>query len=215
MKQNIRILLILALLLSVSEERSQAQPSKLPRLTRTQMLSIARRIAEYEWVCQEKNQRPTCQQGDTYECPWKAGEKVVGIAYDWGGWDTVDLFAQKLSDGKAAGSHKKNGVTDCTAGTDCSGFVSRCWGQEKSRFSTRDMRTISAKPKYNWFAEMKPGDAMVKPGSHIVLFDGYDEATNPIIFEASGGAHRVVHRKVSWKYLEGYFPLVYNGIIEE
>ena len=67
-------------------------------------------------------------------------------------------------------------------GTDCFGFVSFLWNNP--RVSTRvfaqstDYLTIG-------FSEIRPGDALVKSGSHIVLILEADTLTEVVISEAS------------------------------
>jgi hypothetical protein len=211
------VLLVSVLIVGLWSIGAVSEPNDMPRLTRDQIISYAKTMAEYKWTCREDNRHvdKRCENQKPYECDWQAGDNVTGIAYDWGGCDNVEQFAGKLAEGKAAGSHSADGVTDCTAGTDCSGLVSLCWGQTKTKYGTTTIRTIAAKPKYNWFTEMKPGDALVKPGSHIVLFASYDTSGNPVVYEASGPKHRVVYRMVSWDYLNGYFALEYKGVAHE
>ncbi len=187
-------------------------------LTREQIMITAEELSLHRWICREENRHASCVTRTAYDCEWEAGEEVIGIAYDWGGMDGIEEFAGKLSRDYAAGSHSWHGVTDCTAGLDCSGFVSRCWGftRPEDKFGTMDVRTIAGRPKYNWYSDMKPGDALVKPGSHIVLFAGYREDGNPMIYEASGSAGRIIlNERSTWSRYIGYYPLQYHMVIED
>jgi hypothetical protein len=141
---------------------------------------------------------------------------VTGLPYRWGGADTIEAFDRKLSQGLAAGAHSYYGVLGCAAGTDCSGFVTFSWGLSSSghAYSTSNLREIAGKPKYNWFSDMKPGDALNKPGSHVVLFTGYNRDGSINICEASGSQARVVCRRSTWSRFKGYIPLQYKGIDE-
>lgn len=204
-------LLILFALIVV---RSSAQ-TNLPPMTRAQIMERAAALAEHGWDCKEVNLTVTCPQEKEYKSDWKKDEHVTGIPYDWGGMDDIEHFDQKLADGQAAGSHSQNGVTPCTTGIDCSGFVSYCWGQ-KSKLGTVNMRQISGRPKYNVYTDMKPGDALNKSGSHIVLFVKYKPDGNPLVYEAQGAAGRVIlNPNRTWNNLKGYKPLQYLNVIEE
>jgi len=185
----------------------------LPVTSRDQIIATAKRLTEFTWICGAANLKASCVKN--YESDWKEGQRVTGLPYDWGGIDSIEEFEKKLSKGLAAGSHSRNGITSCTAGIDCSGFVSFCWGLRSHQYSTRDIRQIAGKPKYNWFTDMKPGDALDKPGSHIVLFAGYNPDGTINIFEASGSAGRVIYHKTTWSRLKGYIPLQYKMLAED
>lgn len=51
----------------------------------------------------------------------------MGLPYDWGGYMTLFQFDQQINAGYGAGSYPEHGVLSCTAGVDCSGFVSKAW----------------------------------------------------------------------------------------
>lgn len=196
---------------------AQTNSSNLPVLARDQMMATARRLAEHTWVCREVNRRAPCVRSAPYSSDWEANQTVTGIAYDWGGMDGPEAFDRKLAQGLAAGSHSRHGITACTAGIDCSGFISLCWGQRPTHdYSTRTIRAIAGRPRYNWYTDMKPGDALNKPGSHIVLFAGYREDGNPVVYEAAGSAGRVIRNDWStWSRFQGYYPLQYRMVAED
>jgi hypothetical protein len=191
------------------------QPSviaHLPPTTRAQIIARAKEIAGHVWQPSAVNLHASCSA--RYVSDWKAGQSVTGLPYNWGGADDVQNFDKKLARGLAAGAHSRYGVLSCTAGTDCSGFVTYCWGVSTGthNYSTSNLRSIAAKPKYNWFNDMKPGDALNKAGSHVVLFTGYNTDGTFNICEASGRAARVVCHKTSWSLFKGYIPLQYKGL---
>jgi hypothetical protein len=185
----------------------------LPVTSRDQIIVTAKRFADYTWICKAANVKASCLP--RYQSDWKADQRVTGVPYDWGGVDSIEDFEAKLAKGFAAGSHSRDGVSDCTAGIDCSGFVAFCWGLRSHKYTTRNIREIAGKPKYNWFTDMKPGDALNKPGSHIVLFAGYNADGTINIYEASGSAGRVVYHKTTWSRLKGYLPLQYKMLADE
>ena len=186
--------------------------SELPEITRDEIIATAKRISEHEWVCRRQNLAAPCARN--YSSDWKENQRVKGVAYDWGGGDPPEQFDTKLRNGQAAGSHSRNGVTACTAGIDCSGFVTTCWGFRGHPYTTSNLRKVAGRLKANWFTDLKPGDAFNKPGSHVVLFAGYKENGTPYIYEASGAAGRVVYRNVDWSYLKGYWAAQYLGLRE-
>jgi hypothetical protein len=194
---------------------SPRQP-QMPARTRDEIMAIAERLAQHRWICREVNRRAPCVTAAIYQSDWSANDTVTGIAYDWGGMDDPEAFDRKLAQGQAAGSHSRHGITNCTAGIDCSGFVSYCWGQRPTHdYSTSTIRAIAGRPKYNWYTKMKPGDALNKPGDHIVLFAGYRADGNPIVYEASGSAGRVIRNDWStWSRFKNYYPLLYKSVVE-
>jgi len=188
----------------------------LPQLTREQIMATAVKLANHQWVCRPANRVAPCVTAVAYESDWQPNQTVTGIAYDWGGMDDPDMFDRKLAQGQAAGSHSRHGITSCTAGIDCSGFVSYCWSQPTTHeYSTRNIRDISGRARYNWFTDMKAGDAFNKPGDHIVLFAEYSADGRPIVYEANGGAGRVVRKVRTWSSLKDYYPVQYKMVVEE
>lgn len=213
---------VLAVILTIHTSQgfffaSGASAIALPPITRQEMITRAKKLAGHRWVCRNANRVAACVTQSPYACDWKADEQVIGLPYDWGGMDDIDRFNRKLLAGQAAGSHKRHGITVCTAGIDCSGFVSYCWGQPLThQYSTSTIRTIGAKPRYNVFTDMKPGDALVKPGVHIVLFAGYRADGNPDVYEASGSKGKVVFNNwSSWSAYKGFYPLQYKMVMED
>lgn len=212
-----RLNFLAALIWLTSSVFGQTQPSviaRLPLTTRAEIIARAHRLANHTWVCSAPNLHASCSK--SYSSDWKTGQQVTGIPYSWGGIDGPEDFDRKLAKGLAAGGHSRYGVLSCTTGIDCSGFVTYCWGIPLSShaYGTSTLREIAGKPKYNWFTDMKPGDVLNKPGSHVVLFTGYNPDGTINVCEASGSAARVVCRKTTWSRFKGYIPLEYKGIDE-
>jgi hypothetical protein len=186
--------------------------ARLPLTTRAEIIARAKTFVGHTWTCSEPNLHASCSK--TYRSDWKPGEHVTGIPYCWGGADSPEAFDKKIAKGLAAGAHSRNGVLSCAAGIDCSGFVCFCWGLPSHPYGTANLRMIAGKPKYNWFTDMKAGDALCKAGSHVVLFAGYNPDGTINIYEASGSAARVVFHKITWSRVKGYIPLQYKAIDE-
>lgn len=208
MKDLLHLLLLLLLL--------QPSTESLPRTRRAEVMARAERLATATWVCNRENVVADCMEG--YDCDFRPGQTVTGLPYDWGGMDDEETFRAALARGDAAGSHSRHGITDCTAGIDCSGFVLYCWGflPRAHIYSTRTIRDqIGMRPRYDVFSQMKPGDALNKEGSHIVLFAGYRPDGNPIVYEASGSQGRVIrNEKSTWARFADYYPMQYRGFID-
>lgn len=207
------LILLIAIGLTTLAQNDQSA-AKLKPITRAEMIERAKAAAFHNWTCQQKNTVAGCPQSKPYASDFKAGENVTGIPYDWGGFDHPERFDQKIAEGQAAGSHSKHGVTSCTTGLDCSGFVSYCWNQPQ-KYGTSTIRAIAAKPKYNWFTDMKPGDVFNKAGDHIILFAEYNAEGLPVVYEASGGKGKVVKRPWTWAKLKKYIPLQYRLVMED
>jgi len=208
-----RFLLACILLLWAPANHAQTGViARLPLTTRADMIARAKTFAAHAWTCGEPNLHASCARN--YISDWKPGQRVTGTPYCWGGADSPEGFDQKIAKGLAAGSHSRNGVLSCAAGIDCSGFVCFCWGLPSHPYGTANLRMIAGKPKYNWFTDMKPGDALCKAGWHVVLFAGYNPDGTINIYEASGSAARVVFHKITWSRLKGYIPLQYKAIDE-
>lgn len=109
-------------------------------------------------------------------CDFEEGNTYNGVAYGFGHWDTWYDFLNSMSgDTIGAGNHSchywnyyyATGIVPppWTTGTDCSGFVSRCW-QLSEHHSTSDLQ-------YDGFPveieDVDTGDIIDRPGHHVVL----------------------------------------------
>jgi hypothetical protein len=84
------------------------------------------------------------------------------------------------------------------------------------KYGTANIRDyLAVRPRANWFTDMRPGDAFNKPGSHIVLFAEYSADGRPVVYEASGGAGKVVRRTWRWSELQGYYAAEYKMVMNE
>lgn len=182
-------------------------------IARAQMLATARGMAEHVWICRAENLKAPCIK--QYKSRFTRDQNVVGVAYDWGGMDDTKSFDKKLASAHAAGSHQEEGVTSCTAGVDCSGLLSLCWGQ-KTKLGTHTIGKIApALRSVDILSELRVGDALNKPGSHIVMFAGYNPDGTIEVYEASGLESRVVlTRGASWARFKPYVAIRYKGTVE-
>ncbi len=172
---------------------------------RADVIAAAERYAAHRWTMSQSNLGADCAPAD-YKSDYEPGPQVA-LPYAWGGSMTLEQFDARLAKGEAAGSHSWHGILACVAGVDCSGFVSQVWKTDK-RYSTSSFSQVTDEIDVDAIA---PGDAFNKPGRHIVLFAGFNEAGEPTFYEAAGGAAKVrLHS--GWSYLDGYTPIRYKHI---
>lgn len=97
--------------------------------------------------------------------------------------------------------------------TDCSGYVSMCWSTGTS-WSTRSFYKVSRRISVS---QLKPGDALLKPGYHVRLFYGWVDAehTRYVAYESANGriAGTRTH-SLAQDLAYGYVPTRYNGITD-
>ena len=218
---------------------SCALPSAPAReVTPQQVLKTAASYASHQWIGYTANSlHGTDRLGievhtpdQSYQAPekstkgwWRVGAINKGIPYKWGGFDTPAEFDQKLMQGFYAGdvyTTEKGRLLDkavshYTAGIDCSGFISRCWGLD-SAYSTRTLHTICT--PLSSYAELRAGDILNKFNEHVVLFVKPLDAERFLAYEAiSEPFFRVVMRPLRYEYFreQGYQALRYQKMIRK
>ena len=94
--------------------------------------------------------------------------------------------------------------------TDCSGYVSMCWNTGTS-WSTSTFHSV-AKPITA--AELEPGDAMLKAGTHIRLFEGWSDTahTKYVAWEQTPPHTESNTVSLAADIAAGYVPYRYNDI---
>jgi hypothetical protein len=180
-----------------------ASSSALQAIPRDEVLARAHTYASHPWHCSALNQTGTCAAG--YVSVYPVGD-FVGLPYDWGGYSSIDQFDQGLSNGLAAGSYPSDGITDCTIGVDCSGFVSRCW--KAAHTTTSGMSSIATEIDQ---AQVEPGDAYNDAGYHVVIYEATQANGDPLLVEAAGYNVHVTFWE-PWTYLDYFVPIRYQGI---
>ena len=179
------------------------------------MLARADEFAKHTWVCGASNQKVSCARA-AYKSSFLPNQNVQGVPYRWGGIDGPEELAPKLKSGYAAGSHSWHGVLTCAAGVDCSGFVSQVWGHRgKHTYSTQNLTDIAAPIPGDAISNLKPGDALNRPGSHVVLFAGRQPDGRPIVYEAAGASSRVIRNERStWARFQKYQAIRFGNVSE-
>ena len=147
-------------------------------------------------------------------CPDKKLGWKNGMKYCWGGADTTRQYLLRLTEGDVAGnkwcsSPAGTSYDSCSAGTDCSGYVSNTW--TSGRYATSNFMNVA---NYIEWDNLRMGDAILIPG-HIRLFDCYISGIDTMmVYEStsSGGTWRVIHRSLSRSAgnFDGYTPIRYN-----
>ena len=180
-------------------------PGPAPTVTRGEAITIAKAYHELEWTPSEHNiKHGRDRNGIMVQTPdvglakhshtsgwWKPGKTMVGMPYQWGGFDTPWQFLISLEGGEAAGdiaTVEKRRLDDAgtsreACGIDCSGFVSRCWRLRRA-YSTDELPQICTRVD-SWTA-IKPGDIFLKNG-HVLLFCSWDplRSGNVLAYEAA------------------------------
>jgi hypothetical protein len=177
-------------------------------IERQKIISNADTFAKVQWTVKSGN-------ADSYWNSRTVGKKVTGMAYNWGGFNSVSEFLSRVNAGRVAGNDKKTlhdseHVRTDFAGIDCSGFVSRVW-ETSSKYSTSTLPNISK--QINW-SDLKTGDILNKAGSHVRLFHYYNSDGSMMVYESttSAGINGVTQRVLSRD--NSYVPRRFNQVKE-
>lgn len=174
-------------------------------IDRETVLDSAAAYATHEWTMTAVNETASCST--SYVSDYTAGT-WRGVPYDWGGYYTLDEYDAAIADGLGAGSHSWHGILSCTAGVDCSGFVSEVW--ETPHQSTSTFYQVSSDIDVN---DLTRADAVDEVGSHMVLWAYETGDGQPIFYEAAGSAQKTrLNATSGWSYLDGFQPIRFDTI---
>lgn len=156
---------------------------------------------------------------------WLPGEVNVGIPYKWGGFDDPAAFDEGVAQGAAAGdvsSPEKRALDNAavsaqSVGVDCSGLVSRCLKLPTVYDTTQLPSVCNVLPAAT---EMRPGDILLIPRHHVLLFAGWARKDRSWIFYYETGAIPewkpfLKQAPLSRLLALGYKPLRYRGMAYE
>jgi hypothetical protein len=116
----------------------------------------------------------------------KLGQQVRGIPYCWGCYGSLDQIRTKIERGVLAGNIcTHNAPRPDVVGVDCSAFVSAAWGLSH-QYTTDAIPAIAQRLSNAW--DLRPGDALDKPGSHVMLFLRFTPDRMAEVMESSPGA---------------------------
>ena len=194
-------------------------------LTRAQVIETANAFASIRWRVNPGAYGPTpdtsCTGFNRVRRPGyingKVNQEVQGIPYCWGCMGSLPQIATQIERGMKAGNIcTRNDPRRDVAGVDCSAFVSATWGLS-THFTTIAIPSI-AKPLANSL-DLLPGDALNKPGSHVMLFVRFTPDKKAEVIEAStGGCNGRVCRNVyplGSLLARGYVPVRYRGLVND
>ncbi|MCK4577850.1 MAG: T9SS type A sorting domain-containing protein [Candidatus Marinimicrobia bacterium] len=181
-----------------------------PTVTAGEALATAESYIDHVYTVTTANitaGRITDDNGVEVETPaWVQPGEISPVVYQWGGFYTLAGFDAGLSNDMYAGDKATTGVSAFAVGVDCSGFVSRCW-KLPFHYSTRmmdDAITIA----YGTWEELRPGDAIHKPG-HVRLLVQHNPDGSLLAIEAAGYNWRVWYRSYTLSDLTQYTPRYY------
>jgi len=153
--------------------------------------------------------------------PWylqgKVNQDVRGVPYCWGCHGSLANFRQRVESGAMAGNVcTRNAPRADVAGVDCSAFVSAAWGLS-IHYTTAAIPAIAKPIADPW--DLKPGDALNKPGSHVMLFLRFTPDRKAEVMESStGGCNGRVCRNVyplASLLQRGYVPVRFRGLADD
>jgi uncharacterized protein (TIGR03382 family) len=192
------VLSLLAAGIAFAESSAHATES------RDEIMTRARAYAAHPWSATSANLTAACSA--PYKSVYVPGD-FVGLAYNWGGYQTLAEFDQNIAKGLAAGAQPSDGILACTAGVDCSGFVSKSWGV--GHFTTSSLDQTSAAITA---AQMLPGDVYNKAGYHVAMWSENLANGTPVFYEAYG--YNVNRNAVTGiSHVNGYTPRRLNGVV--
>jgi hypothetical protein len=153
--------------------------------------------------------------------PWylqgKVNQEVRGVPYCWGCHGSLANFRQRIESGTLAGNVcTRNAPRPDVAGVDCSAFVSAAWGLSV-HYTTAAIPAIAAPVTNPW--DLRPGDALNKPGSHVMLFLRFTPDRKAEVMESStGGCNGRVCRNVyplASLLSRGYVPVRFRAFADD
>jgi hypothetical protein len=147
----------------------------------------------------------------------KLNQEVRGVPYCWGCHGSLANFRQRLERGTMAGNVcTHNAPRTDVAGVDCSAFVSAAWGLS-THFTTAAIPSITTPLQNAW--DLRPGDALNKPHSHVMLFLRFTPDRKVEVMESStGGCNGRVCRNVyplASLLARGYAPVRFKALAND
>jgi hypothetical protein len=205
---------------------SQGPVTALRPLTRQQVIETAFAFANAKWTVNPgaygrdpdtacsgfagRIRRPDYLHG-------KLAQQVRGIPYCWGCFGSLDQIRSRIDGGTLAGNIcTHNAPTGTAVGVDCSAFVSATWGLA-SHFTTAAIPSITSRLENP--SDLRPGDALDKPGSHVMLFLRFTPDRKAEVMESSpGGCNGRVCQNVyplASLLARGYVPVRFRGLAND
>ena len=192
---------------------------------RQQVIETAFAFEGIQWQVTPQNYGPdpdtTCSGFSRVRRPWylqgKVGQHVRGVPYCWGCHGSLATFQAQIERGVKAGNVcTHNEPRSDVAGVDCSAFVSAAWGLSV-HYTTAAIPAIAKPVTDPW--DLRPGDALDKPGSHVMLFLRFTPDRKAEVMESStGGCNGRVCRNVyplAALLARGYQPVRFKALADD
>jgi len=177
-------------------------------VTRSQALVTGDEFVQHIWTATSANIGTT----SLVTTPtWIVIGQNQRVPYKWGGYNTVAEFDDGVAAGKLAGDMNTSAGVDWSGcvGSDCSGFVSRCW--TSGRYTTSSFSQVSN--QLSSFNDLLPADATNKAGSHIRMVVEWTNDGKLVQIEETGSGWAA--RYYTWRLsdITAYVPIRYNNIL--
>lgn len=192
---------------------------------RQQAIETAFAFEGVQWLVTAQNYGAdpdtSCSGFSRIRRPWylqgKLGQQVRGVPYCWGCHGSLATFQAAMQRGVKAGNVcTKNSPRNDVAGVDCSAFVSAAWGLSV-HYTTAAIPAIAKPVGDPW--QLRPGDALNRPGSHVMLFLRFTPDRKAEVMESStGGCNGRVCRNIyplASLLARGYQPVRFKGLAED
>ncbi|WP_426425245.1 hypothetical protein [Bradyrhizobium genosp. A] len=192
---------------------------------RQQVIETAFAFEGLQWQVTAQNYGPdpdtACTGFSRIRRPWymqgKIGQQVRGVPYCWGCYGSLANFQAQVQRGVKAGNVcTRNDPRNDVVGVDCSAFVSATWGLAV-HYTTAAIPAITTPVSDPW--QLRPGDALNKPGSHVMLFLRFTPDRKAEVMESStGGCNGRVCRNVyplAALLARGYQPVRYKALADD
>lgn len=132
----------------------------------------------------------------------------TGMVYKWGGFDTVASYNSRANSGTPIGDVNNNISTGrtCAAGVDCSGYVTRVWGETSHANSQYLGPTYGylVRPSVSGSAGLRRHDSIATPGHIQMYFSAGPNASQVYMNESTTvGYNRTVVRVRNWSDFNG------------
>jgi len=189
------------------------------QILRSQVISNAEAYEEYTWTATSSNIKNDVNcGGKRIRTPnWVQVGSNTSLPYCWGGNTALSSYNARMSEGKCAGDNrtKSSGYTfgvepGCTAGVDCSGFVSRSLGRSWHT-GTSGLNGISNVTSWN---SLKPGDFVNRSGNHTRLVHTVNANGTINMIESSRSYDKVHYRNYTSGQHSAYSSRRYKNIID-
>jgi hypothetical protein len=204
------------------ETRIRGPVAAVRPLTRQQVVQTAFGFESLQWRLTRANYGPdpdtTCTGFNRIRRPGylsgKLDQEVRGVPYCWGCYNSLNQFRSRIASGMLAGNVcTHNDPRPDVAGVDCSAFVSAAWGLA-NHFTTAAIPAITTELDNPW--DLQPGDALNKPGTHVMLFLRFTPDRKAEVMESStGGCNGRVCRNVyplASLLARGFKPVRFNAL---